>query len=278
MARPRKEGLSYFPLDTDFFSDPKIKILKARFGTDGITLFLYLLCQIYRNGYYIKADKDFEYIVSDDLNMSTDKVRQIMKFLLERSLLDSKLFQSDTILTAAGIQRRFLNAVKERAKKNPIQVGEYWILSKEESEPFIKCTHFDGYSENNDSSSGNNSDYSPEESLKKSKVKDIYIKELEDPILRKAFDDYVAVRIKKWGPIESEQLKIIQEELIDLATDQAERLTILKNATAGGWKNLYPIKKKERPEPKQQVNKNKFNNFKGRDYKDMDDLTRKLIE
>ena len=43
MPRPQKEGLDYFPLDVTFFSDPKIKILKARYGVDGIAVYIYLL-------------------------------------------------------------------------------------------------------------------------------------------------------------------------------------------------------------------------------------------
>ena len=46
LARPQKEGLAYFSLDVDFFSDRKVKILKGRFGADGITYYLYLLCEI----------------------------------------------------------------------------------------------------------------------------------------------------------------------------------------------------------------------------------------
>ena len=38
MARPQKEGLAYFSLDVDFFSDRKVKILKGRFGADGTLL------------------------------------------------------------------------------------------------------------------------------------------------------------------------------------------------------------------------------------------------
>lgn len=43
MPRPRKNGLDYFPLDVDFLDDPKIKILKARYGRDGIVFYIYLL-------------------------------------------------------------------------------------------------------------------------------------------------------------------------------------------------------------------------------------------
>lgn len=63
MARPQKEGLEYFSLDVDFFSDRKIKILKGRFGADGVTYYLYLLCEIYKgHGYYLDFDADFDYI------------------------------------------------------------------------------------------------------------------------------------------------------------------------------------------------------------------------
>lgn len=62
MARRRQEGNLFFRLDVDFFSDRKVKILKARYGADGITLYLYLLCEIYKIGYYLKIDEDFEYI------------------------------------------------------------------------------------------------------------------------------------------------------------------------------------------------------------------------
>ena len=109
MARPQKEGLAYFSLDVDFFSDRKVKILKGRFGADGITYYLYLLCEIYKgHGYYLEVDEDFDYITSSELGMSPEKIGQMRKFLLERSLFDNKrfgnkLFQSDTILTFTGI-------------------------------------------------------------------------------------------------------------------------------------------------------------------------------
>ncbi len=104
MARPKKSGLSYFPLDTDFFEDHKIKILKARYGNDGMVLYIYLLCGIYKQGFYMQVDEDFEYILSDDLGMDQNKAKQVLNFLLSRSLFDNTLFQSDKVLTSAGIR------------------------------------------------------------------------------------------------------------------------------------------------------------------------------
>ena len=96
MARPIKKGLSYFPLDVDFFRDRKIKTLKGRFGADGITLYLYILCEVYReNGYYLSIDEDFMDIAADELNFSSEKIGLILNFLLERSMFDDTLFNSD---------------------------------------------------------------------------------------------------------------------------------------------------------------------------------------
>ena len=177
MARPQKEGLEYFSLDVDFFSDRKIKILKGRFGADGITYYLYLLCEIYKgHGYYLDVDEDFDYISSSELGMSPEKIGQMRKFLLERSLFHNKLFQSDTILTSTGIQRRFQLAVKSRATKNPIVVNaKFLLLSNEETQSFIKVQPFLNNSKKNGSYSEKNPCNSENYDTKKSKVNNVVV-------------------------------------------------------------------------------------------------------
>ena len=276
MARPKKSGLSYFPLDTDFFEDNKIRILKARYGNDGMILYIYLLCGIYKEGYYMQVDDDFEYILSDDLGMDQNKAKQVLNFLLSRSLFDNTLFQSDKVLTSAGIQKRFQLAVKERARKNPIEVGRYWLLKKEETEPFIKCTHFSDLSEIKESYSWKNDCNSTEKSLKKSKVKNIdnilgFSQELEQ-----AFQMYILVRSNNYGDMIPEQIQALREDLIQLSDSEVERIAIVKKATAGGWKSFYktPGKEKQSRTKKAAVKDN--NNFKRRQY-DMDDLENRLL-
>lgn len=93
MPRQQKPGLSYFPLDVDFFTDNKIRILRARFGNNGIAVYIYLLCEIYKKGYYMEWNDDFKFILAADLNLSDGFIEQVLTFLLERSLLDSITFQ-----------------------------------------------------------------------------------------------------------------------------------------------------------------------------------------
>lgn len=276
MARPKKSGLSYFPLDTDFFEDHKIKILKARYGNDGMVLYIYLLCGIYKQGFYMQVDEDFEYILSDDLGMDQNKAKQVLNFLLSRSLFDNTLFQSDKVLTSAGIQRRFQLAVKERARKNPINVGRYWLLSKEETEPFIKCTLFDSYSGNASGYSGKNEQNSTEKSLKKSKVNYIYDITFP-PELERALDLYFLVREQNYGPISDIQKQSLIDELKGIGANTGEMIAIVKKATSGGYKTFYPTKGKQSGNGKKAASKTRFSNFEERDY-NMNDLERQLLE
>lgn len=49
MARQKRDGLLYFPFDTDFFyADTKIRALQARYGSDGLMFYIFLLTEIYR--------------------------------------------------------------------------------------------------------------------------------------------------------------------------------------------------------------------------------------
>lgn len=274
MARHKKRGIEYFSLDCNFFSNRKIKILKSRYGADGITIFIYLLCEIYKNGYYIIVDDDFYYIVSDDLNMNSDKVKQVLTFLLERSMFDKQLFQSDAVLTSAGIQERFQLAVKTRAKKNPIKVDRFWLLNEEETEPFIKVTHFEDNSENNTDNSKKNNDNSREESLKESKYY------YSNPDLNREFCLYLDMRNHTGPTLSAEQINALKEELDSLAENDSDKLGIVRKAFGGGYKSFFPTSKKRKkstPKPKKEET---IHNFTQREVKDCDyeNLERQLLK
>ena len=137
MSRTISEGLNNFMLDCDFFTNRKIKVLKANFGTEGMTVYLYLLCEVYRNGFYLKVDDDFIYIISADLNIKSETVAEIIPFLMEHSFFDKELFTNDKVITSKSVQRYFQNAIKEKAKKTPRYINEYWLLDKDETAAYI---------------------------------------------------------------------------------------------------------------------------------------------
>lgn len=279
MARRRQEGNLFFRLDVDFFSDRKVKILKARYGADGITLYLYLLCEIYKIGYYLKIDEDFEYIVSDDLNMESNKVKQVLNFLLERSLFDNTLFQSDKVLTSAGIQRRYQAMVKTRALKTPITVERFWLLPEEETETFIKVHPSLNNSENNPDNSRKKDDNSRKNDTKGKEKKEKYIYTappgtyFEDPSLNDIFLLFLKSRQNKGDQLTEEQIQLLAEEVLSLSSDPEERIAMVKKSIMNGWKGFYPVKKQK----KKGTSKNRFNNFHQRDY-DFADYERRLLK
>lgn len=277
MARPRLKGLLYFPFDIDFFEDNKIRILKARYKSDGVLIYLFLLCEIYRQGYYIKVDDDFEYIISDELGIDQNKVKQVLNFLLKRSLFDNTLFSLDKVLTSAGIQRRYQLGIKERMRKSrtPLEVGRYWLLNEEDTEPFIKCTLFEDNSGKYKGFSGKNSLNSEKNDTKKSKVnnKNNNIA-FEHPELEQAFQMYLLVREHNYGEILPEQIQALRDDLKTLSDKTEEQIAIVKKATAGGYKGFYELKTRKRKSGSRQ--KNKANNFSGRDY-NMEKLERGLL-
>jgi hypothetical protein len=277
MARPRLKGLLYFPFDIDFFEDNKIRILKARYKSDGVLIYLFLLCEIYRQGYYIKVDDDFEYIISDELGIDQNKVKQVLNFLLKRSLFDNTLFSLDKVLTSAGIQRRYQLGIKERMRKSrtPLEVGRYWLLNEEDTEPFIKCTLFEDNSGKYKGFSGKNSLNSEKNDTKKSKVnnKNNNIA-FQHPELEQAFQMYLLVREHNYGEILPEQIQALRDDLKTLSDKAEEQIAIVKKATAGGYKGFYELKTGKRKPGSRQ--KNKANNFSGRDY-NMEKLERGLL-
>lgn len=277
MARPRLKGLLYFPFDIDFFEDNKIRILKARYKSDGVLIYLFLLCEIYREGYYIKVDDDFEYIISDELGIDQNKVKQVLNFLLKRSLFDNTLFSLDKVLTSAGIQRRYQLGIKERMRKSrtPLEVGRYWLLNEEDTEPFIKCTLFEDNPGKHRGFSGKNSLNSEKNDTKKSKVnnKNNNIA-FEHPELEQAFQMYLLVREHNYGEILPEQIQALRDDLKTLSGKTEEQIAIVKKATAGGYKGFYELKTRKRKSGSRQ--KNKANNFSGRDY-NMEKLERGLL-
>lgn len=171
MARPKKDGLLYFSFDVDFFSDKKIKSLRARYGNDGIVFYIYLLTEIYRNSFYIRWDEDYEDNAIVDLNLTEGFIKQVMTFLVNRSLLTSITVDTDTILTSPGIQKRYQEAAKA-LRRDVVVNGEYWLLKEEDTNTCIKFTQNESkYSKNLNKSCKNESKYS-KNSTKESKVKE----------------------------------------------------------------------------------------------------------
>lgn len=113
MARPLKQGLDYFPLDT-YWSD-KVKFVRAEFGVAGIGILVSLWQKIYRDkGYYTIWDDDVALLFASEINAGFSVVSEVVRCCLKRGIFDSETFARHGVLTSAGIQRRYLASTKRR--------------------------------------------------------------------------------------------------------------------------------------------------------------------
>lgn len=132
MASPGKKGLDYFSFDTNFFQDIKVRKLIKNHGSQAIPIYTYLLCIIYREGYYIKWDEDLPFIIAEATGYEEDHVNKVFDYCLKIGLFSADLFRQKEILTSRGIQKRYLKIMTSLKRK--VVVSEFSLISSEETQ------------------------------------------------------------------------------------------------------------------------------------------------
>lgn len=126
MARPNKEGIDYFPLDVDFFEDEKILAISGEFAIKGEIITLRLLCEIYRNGYFVEYSELLKNKLARLGGLSGGLVDEVVGKLVKYRFFNEPLFREKNILTSKAIQTRFFEATKRR--KN-LSKNDFWLLN-----------------------------------------------------------------------------------------------------------------------------------------------------
>lgn len=119
MARPIKKGLFYFPLDIDFLSNRKIKRLLLSHGSEGLSVYLATLCEIYKSeGYYLRLYNELYFDIACILHIPEEKVKTIISYCFEIQLFDPEQMEIHLILTSPGIQERYIEIRKRHKKRS----------------------------------------------------------------------------------------------------------------------------------------------------------------
>ena len=314
MARPQKQGFPYFNMDVDFFDDPKIKMLKARYKSDGITVLFKLYCDIYKNGYYIDIDEDYLYVMSDDLSIDEQKIRQIIAYLTSRSLLAEIKSKTPhgmvTTLTSRSIQQRFQKMSENRGSKRNILVdNKLWLLNEAETNSFIQVRTVDSNYDNNNNKYDNNPSKYDINDTKYSKGKKSIVKESNCITDDKSFSTIIDFYESEIGrTVSSHELKTLQDivvihtepllrKAIKIAIESGNKNIsyvrgILENWKSKGLKTIDEVDNAQKAF-QSKFNNNKINNrvakapdYTDKDYKsvdtdddiDIDELTKKANE
>lgn len=131
MARPKKKGLDYLPLDNDIFENEKLFDVQNEYGPLGEVIYIRLLCLINKNGYYYQF-KNLDTLAAMMIRSignrwARDKktVKDVILYLAKINLFSEELMQRN-VITSRGVQERYLKAVERRQS----QIEEYNLLEK----------------------------------------------------------------------------------------------------------------------------------------------------
>lgn len=132
MARPRKAGLTYFYKDVHDWDDLKIIDLVTRFGPSGFAVYDVVLCEIYKNGYYLETpiEKLALFVIrAIGSKWIKDKtfVLQVIQYCADIGLFDDVLL-SQSVITSAEIQKHY----SEVTARNKADKSKYWLLGESE--------------------------------------------------------------------------------------------------------------------------------------------------
>lgn len=128
-----KSGLSYYTIDTDRYQDRRIKRLKKSFGCQGVAVYDFLLCEVYRvNGCFSEWDQDTAFDVAEYFGLKESVVNEIVKYCGAVGLFDATLL-SRGIITSPAIQRRYLEMCG-RAKRTNVIIPEECRILPEKNE------------------------------------------------------------------------------------------------------------------------------------------------
>lgn len=170
MARPRKDGLDYFPLDVNFLSDLKIKKIIRAYGAQVVAVVMSVLTTIYRdNGYFANYDEDLIFIIADELKLEDGYVKDVIEKLIEVDFLSKEQKEKNNILTSIGIQERYLKVCERRVKKK--LNATYNLINDSSNElPQTESTPKESFCKQKPHSTGVNDDDNPQSKVNKSKV------------------------------------------------------------------------------------------------------------
>lgn len=116
MARPKKEGMDYFPHDTDAVNDEKVEALRMLYGNDGYAFYFILLERIYRskNAELDVSDAETLQILSRKVGIQKDLFDRILETCLKRDCFDSAAYEERGVLTSNGIKKRVAPVIEKR--------------------------------------------------------------------------------------------------------------------------------------------------------------------
>lgn len=128
----KKNSMPYYNIETDRYSDVKIRKLCRTFSCKGMAVYDYLLCEVYRNeGCYMPWGESTAFAVADYFGIKESAVREIVTYCGEVGLFDKGLLARG-ILTSRSIQIRYTKACRRMRRKGILIPEDIRLVTEED--------------------------------------------------------------------------------------------------------------------------------------------------
>lgn len=219
MARPIKEGLDYFPHDTDASTDEKVEALRSLHGNNGYAFYFILLERIYRTpDFEIDiSDAETTQILAKKCGINSEEFRKILATALKYGCFDRQEYAERGVLTSSGVKKRASIVTRKREEmrekylRKGVSASETHQETREETHQEIRQeTREENTPETMDSASETRQEMiqetHPETPQRKEKERKENIKEREDCLGR----DERGCREEEGEPTDSEIMEAVK--------------------------------------------------------------------
>lgn len=236
MARPLKSPANKFLFDVDFFGSPEMIYISETHGEIGELVAIKLLCDIYRNGYYIEWGKAEQIKLLKQMpNVSKQKICDIVETLVECGFFDLGMLREHRVLTSATIQQTHLET--QRKYRRSAHISKYAIIEcHQPTKEDITPTHQE------------------QTSIETTPSETPIIEDSDTPITRLLTDSMWQESVCMRYHIEPNSFAYLVEEFRQhtVCYDQAiESVAEAKRYFCNWYRKAYPISVKTKPPPQQ---------------------------
>jgi hypothetical protein len=251
MARPTKDNADYFSHDADMRNDVKVKALRRKFGIEGYAVWAMLLEHLTDCDYfeYEYSDLNIE-LLSGDFDVDPIRLKEIIDYLILLNLLAKE----GKVIFSTNHRKRFEILLSRRKRERLGVIGEDNPTETPKSGVI---------GEDNPTTKGVIVADNPQSKVKESKVKESILlqdnkfiadikrmcPDIESHIKNKkvltSFYAYLGVRrVNRLSLSAYIIVKLISKLKTLSGGNSKHAISILDNASIGGWKDLYELDKK----------------------------------
>ena len=120
MARPNNISIDSFSIDVNLMDDTRIRRLIRMQNGPAVLVYIVLLCDIYRQGYYLWWSDDYPFRVSEQTGLSEGYVLEVLKCCTRVGLLSADAWHRHHVLTSYEIQQRYIAEMKQTRRRRII--------------------------------------------------------------------------------------------------------------------------------------------------------------